>query len=83
MLDKDRDRKATDEYKLQRQKSKYVSSTSLQHHYGLSSQQPDVSPEELDRLCLEFYRREVSVTAEQAQAIEGATQQQSELQYWY
>ncbi len=79
MLDKDRDRKATDEYKLQRQKSKHVSSTPLQHHYGLSSQQPDVSPE----LCLEFYRRDVLVTAEQAQAIERATQQQSDSPDWY
>ncbi len=72
-----------DEYKLQRQKSKYVSSTPLQHHYGPSSQQPDALPEELDRLCLEFYRKEVLVTAEQAQATERATKQQSDLPDWY
>ena len=73
-LDKDRDRKATEEYKLQRQASKYVSSTIVQHHYGPNSQQPDVSSEELDHLCLEFYKREILVTSEEAKAIEKATQ---------
>ena len=82
-LAKDMDRKATDEYKLQRQASKYASPIPLQHHYGPSSQQPDVSPEELDRLCSEFYRREVLVTAEQAKAIERATRQQSDSPDWY
>ena len=79
MLDKNRNRKATDEYKLHAASEIQVCLFyPLQHHYGLSSQQPDVSPEELDHLCLEFYRREVLVTAEQAQAIERATQQQSD-----
>ena len=44
--------------------------------YGPNSQQPDVSVEELDRLCTEFFEREVSVT-QRASFIEQQTQQQS------
>ena len=75
------DRKTTEEYKLQCQAfSKYVSSTTVQHHYGPNSQQPDISPEELDHLC---YKREVLVTGEETKAIERAIQQQSDSPDWY
>ena len=82
-LGKDRDRKGTDKYKLQRQSSKYISLAPLQHDYGPDSQQPDATPEELDRLCSEFFARDVRVTVDQAKAIERATQQQSDIPEWY
>ena len=62
-VEKDRARKATDVYKTQRQSSKYTTSSS-QHHYGPDSQQPDASPDELERLCREYFEREVQVTEE-------------------
>ena len=40
-LEKDRDRKTTDQYKVQRKSSKYIKTPSLQHDYGPDSQQPD------------------------------------------
>ena len=58
-LEKDKNRKATDKYKLQRKSSKYVKSPPLQHDYGPNSQQPDATPEELDHLCSEFFECEV------------------------
>ena len=82
-LEKDRDRKTTDQYKVQRKSSKYIKTPSLQHDYGPDSQQPDVTPEELDHLCCEFFEREVRVTIEQAQNIEEATKQQSGTPEWY
>ena len=82
-LEKDRNRKATDQYKVQRKSSKYIKTPSLQHDYGPDSQQPDVTPDELDRLCSEFFERDVRVTVDQARNIEGATKQQSDTPEWY
>ena len=58
-LEKDTTRKASDAYKAQRKSSKYTPSSSSQHHYGPNSQQPDASPDELDRLCHEYFDCEV------------------------
>ena len=49
----------------------------MQHDYGPDSQQPDVTREELDRLCSEFFERDMRVTVEQARNMEEATKQQS------
>ena len=82
-LEKDRDRKNTDQYKVQRKSSKCIKTPSLQHDYGPDSQQPDVTPEELDCLCSEFFECDVRVTVEQARNIEEATKQQSGTPEWY
>ena len=82
-LEKDRHRKTTDLYKVQRKSSKYIKTPSLQHDYGPNSQQPDVTPEELDCLCSDFFAHEVRVTVEQARNIEEATKQQSGTPEWY
>jgi len=75
-LEKDKDRKATDQWKVQRKSSKYIKTPSLQHDYGPDSQQPDVTPEELDCLCSEFFELD-DLTVDQARNIEEATKQQS------
>ena len=68
-----------------RRASKYATTTSLnrQHDYGPDSQQPDVSPAELRRLCFEFYNKEVVVTQDEAQQIEADTREQAEVNLWY
>ena len=82
-LEEDRDRKTTEQYKVQCKSSKYIKTPSLQHDYGTDSHQPDVTPEELDHLCFEFFEHEVRVTVEQAWNIEEATKQQSATPEWY
>ena len=42
-LEKDKDRKTTDQYKVQRKLSKYIKTPSSQHEYGPDSQQPEES----------------------------------------
>ena len=74
------------EYRLQRKKTKYSSLRIQQNSdpdYGLTSQQPDVSKEELDRLCMEFYEREVSVTVDKASLLEQQTHLQSDDSLWF
>ena len=75
----DKQRKQTLKYSLQRKKARYSSSNSTaQNDYGPTSQQPDVSKEELHRLCTEFFEREVHVTEDRASLIEQQTRQQSD-----
>ena len=79
----DKLKKAGKPYKLQRHISKYSSASTTNQHYDPDSQQPDVSPEELSRLCEEFYDREVTVTPIEVAAIKRETQLQSESGTWY
>ena len=80
---RDKLRKAGEPYKLRRRISKYSSASTTNQHYGPESQQPDVSPEELSRLCQEFYEREVVATPTEVATIERATKLQSESGMWY
>ena len=81
-LEKDTTRKASGAYKTQCNSSKYTFTSTSQHHYGPNLQQSDASLDELDRLCHEYFEREVRVTDEQIRTIEVATQQQSESPEW-
>ena len=82
-LEKDRTRKQSARYKLRCTASKRATTDNPQHHYGPNSQQPDLSKEELDHLCAEYYSREVVICTEDAAYIEAHTRQQSEGSLWF
>ena len=81
--EKDRMRKQSLEYKSRRRASKNPAKTTVQHHYGENSQQPDPSSQDLEQLCQEYYAREVVVHEENATYIEAHTRQQSEESLWH
>ena len=83
-VEKDQVRKRSTKYKTQRKLSRHsLSSSTTQHDYGPQSQQPDLSDENLQVLCKEYYDREVAVTKAQAEEIEKKTQGQAEVGLWF
>lgn len=83
-LEKDRGRKQSTAYQQNRRSLRYSTlESSMQHHYGDTAQQPDISPEELRVLCEEYYHREVVVSTEEATQIEVATREQADSALWF
>ena len=64
-------------YMYYRYADKENNSKAAQSSYGTAATQPDVSPMELERLCRE-YKRDLTVSAHEAQRMEEETKQQSE-----
>lgn len=91
-LDKDRKRKATDEAKEQRRKSKYskIDNTLAarkaysRHDEGVTPDQvsEDISLRRLNELKSSFYQAKVTVTLDEAQKIEEQTREQAESDEW-
>ena len=77
-------RKQSAPYQIRRRSAKYSSNdSSAQHHYGVSAQQPDVSPTELKTLCDEYFRREINVSNLEIMKIERETRDQADSSMWY
>uniref|UniRef100_A0A1X7VK86 Uncharacterized protein n=1 Tax=Amphimedon queenslandica TaxID=400682 RepID=A0A1X7VK86_AMPQE len=66
-------------------KAKYSLTSSSQQNpdYGINAQQLDVLKEELSRLCVEFFRREVNVDQQKATIVEEQTQLQLDDSLWF
>ena len=56
---------------------------SIQHPYGDTAQQPDISQDELRVLCSEYHSREIVVDSHEADKIERETRKQFESVFWY
>lgn len=83
-LEKDRLRKQSTAYQQKCCSLRYSTlESSIQHHYGDSAQQPNLSPEELKSLCEEYYHHEIVVSIEEAAQIEEATRGQAESVLWF
>ena len=82
-MEKDIKRKSSSIYKGKRKAARYGTSSTVQHHYGPQSEQPDLSNEELETLCDEYYQREVVVSEEKGSEIEEATCGQADCNLWY
>ena len=74
----DHQRKMFAAYREQRHSARNSGPDPIQHDYSPNSQAPDVSPKELDRLCVEYYDCEVRITPETATDIEVNTREQSD-----
>ena len=76
-------RKNTQEYKDRRKRAKYqTSGNSHSNDYGPDAAQPDVSPEELQRLCQE-YKNSLCVSQSERERIERATREQFAEALWF
>ena len=80
--EREKKRKATTEYKERRKRSKYSNVQGPSAEYGPNATQPDVSREELVRLCCD-YKTAVNVTSEEKRRIEQATIEQASDELWY
>ena len=90
--DNDRKRKATEEAKEQRRKSKYtkVDNTAAarkaytRHDDGIAPDNvsDDITPDYLEYMKMSFYNTKVVVTNEECKDIEKTTRQQSENEKW-
>ncbi len=92
-LDKDNKRKAKDQVKSRRRKSKYVklqdtpAARKAYNRYDGSIAAPeeyieDIPQENLDRLMSSFYQNEVMISKEQAKYIEQQTRNQADSSEW-
>ena len=80
---KERKRKPSTEYKQRRKKAKHQrNSDSLSNDYGPDAAQPDLPPQELQRLCLE-YKRSLYVSSSERGRIEEATCNQAAEALWF
>ena len=79
---KDRKRKATTEYQERRKRSKHSNIQGPSADYGPNAMQPDISREELNRLCSE-YKRGLNVTDKERNRIEQASVDQSSDWMWH
>ena len=75
--EREKKRKATTEYKERRKRSKYSNVQGPSAEYGPNATQPDVSREELVRLCCD-YKTALNVTSEEKRRIEQASDE-----LWY
>ena len=75
-------RKNTNEYKDRRKRAKYTTSQLPSNDYGPDATQPDISPEELQRLCQE-YKCSLHVSQSERERIEIATRDQSGEILWF
>ena len=83
-LNRDKVRKQSEPYQQRQRSAKYSGiDTSLQHHYGVTAQQPDISQDELKVLCDEYYAREIVDNSDEAGKIERETRKQSDSILWY
>ena len=82
-LKKDTIRKQSQAYQQNRRSKRYTALESSSHHYGATAQQPDISREELNVLCDEYYTREVAVSSSVACEIEQKTRGQSDNLLWF
>ena len=84
-LNYDKQRKESTAYLKRRRSARHSTSesTTSQHHYGVTAQQPDVPPTELKILCSEYLRREIAVNRAEAAKIEKDTRNQSDSGIWY
>ena len=77
-------RKQSASYQQKRRSARYsATDTSVQHHYGVTAQQPDISHDELKVLCAEYLVREIVVNSDEAGKIERETRKQSDSVLWY
>lgn len=92
IADKDRKRKATEEVKEKRRKSKYARTDDTtaarraysRHDGGITPDEviQDVSPERLEELKSSFYQSNVVITRDEAEKIEQQTRDQADNKEW-
>ena len=83
---RDTARKRTRQYSESRAATKFKrtndSSKAATHSYGENAQTPDISHDELRRLCLEF-KEDLRITPQEAASIEEQTRDQANSEYWF
>lgn len=80
--ERERKRKSTTEYKNRRKRAKYTTTQASTNDYGPDATQPDISPEELQRLCQE-YKSSLNVSQSERERIERATLDQAGDILWF